>query len=93
VGTFNTIISYFVFVVIIFIALTVIALFLLRRKAPEGAAYRTPGYPLTPVIFLSLIALLLLLLAGNNPLQAFLGVGVVALGLPVYYLLFRNRSV
>ena len=93
VGTFNTIISYFVFVVIIFIALTVIALFLLRRKAPEGTAYRTPGYPLTPVIFLSLIALLLLLLAGNNPLQAFLGVGVVALGLPVYYLLFRNRSV
>jgi basic amino acid/polyamine antiporter, APA family len=92
VGTFNTIISYFVFVVIIFIALTVIALFLLRRNAPPGVVYRTPGYPLTPVIFLSLIALLLLLLAGNNPLQAFLGVGVVALGLPVYYLLFRNRD-
>jgi basic amino acid/polyamine antiporter, APA family len=92
VGTFNTIISYFVFVVIIFIALTVIALFLLRRKSPEGAVYRTPGYPLTPIVFLILIALLLLLLAGNSPVESFLGVGVVGLGLPVYYLLFRNRS-
>ena len=92
VGTFNTIISYFVFVVIIFIALTIIALFLLRRKSPQSAVYRTPGYPFTPIIFLILIALLLLLLAGNDPLQAFLGVGVVALGLPVYYLLFRGRS-
>src|SRR2546422_11208494 len=34
VGTFNTIISYFIFVVGIFIALTVAALLLLRRKAP-----------------------------------------------------------
>jgi len=38
------------------------------------------------------IALLLFLLGGRNPLRALLGVGVVALGLPVYYLLFRGRS-
>lgn len=90
VGTFNTIISYFIFVVVIFIALTVAALFVLRRTAPEGIVYRTPGYPLTPIIFLLLIALLLFLLGGHNPKQAILGVGVVALGLPVYYLLFRR---
>jgi basic amino acid/polyamine antiporter, APA family len=90
VGTFNTIISYFVFVVVIFIALTVAALFVLRRRAPEGIAYRTPGYPITPIIFLLLIALLLFLLGGHSPKQATLGVGVVALGLPVYYFLFRR---
>jgi len=38
-----------------------------------------------------MIALLLILLGGHNPLQAFLGVAVVALGLPVYYLLFRRK--
>ena len=91
VGTFDKIISYFVFVVIIFIGLTVFALFRLRRKASQSAVYRTPGYPLTPVIFLILIALLLLLIAGDDPLQSFGGVGVVLLGLPVYYLLFRHR--
>lgn len=93
VGTFNTIISYFVFVVVIFIALTVAALFVLRRRASESIIYRTPGYPVTPAIFLLLIALLLFLLGGHSPKQASLGVCVVALGLPVYYLLFRDRHV
>jgi len=92
VGTFNTIISYFIFVVVIFIALTVAALFVLRRKNPEGIVYRTPGYPATPIVFLSLIAVLLFLLGGNNPKQAIMGVAVVALGLPVYYLLFRKPA-
>jgi len=90
-GTFNTIISYFIFVVVIFIGLTVAALFVLRHRAPEGVVYGTPGYPVTPVVFLLLIALLLFLLGGNNPQQAIMGAGVVALGLPVYYLLFRGR--
>jgi len=93
VGTFNTIISYFVFVVVIFIALTVAALFVLRYKAPAGIPYRTPGYPVTPVIFLLLLGLLLFLLGGHSPKQALMGVGVVAMGLPVYYLLFRGRTV
>ncbi len=92
VGTFNTIISYFIFVVIIFIGLTVVALFVLRRKNPGAIRYRTPGYPLTPIVFLALIALLLFLLGGRNPRQAMLGVGVVALGLPVYYVLFHRRT-
>ena len=91
-GSFDTIMSYFVFVVVIFIALTVAALFVLRRRAPQGIVYRTPGYPLTPIVFLILIALLLFLLGGEKPREAMLGVGVVALGLPVYYFLFRGRS-
>ncbi|MDX6532124.1 MAG: basic amino acid/polyamine antiporter, family [Blastocatellia bacterium] len=90
VGTFNTIISYFVFVVVIFLGLTVAALFVLRRKANDATSYRAPGYPLTPIVFLLLIALLLFLLGAHNPKQAGLGVGIVALGLPVYYLFFRG---
>jgi APA family basic amino acid/polyamine antiporter len=90
VGSFDTIISYFVFVVVIFIALTVIGLFVLRRREPQ-AAYRTPGYPLTPIVFLLLITILLFLLGANNPRQAFLGVAVVTAGLPVYYLLLRRK--
>src|ERR1700752_1153 len=92
IGTFNTIISYFVFVVIIFLGLTVAALFVLRRRSPDTVLYRTPGYPFTPIIFLFFIALLLFLIAGNNPREAFLGVAVVALGLPVYYLLLPRSS-
>ena len=89
-GNFEQIVSYFIFVVVVFIALTVAALFVLRREAPAGGVYSTPGYPATPVIFLLLIALLLLLLGANNPKQALLGVAVVAAGLPFYWLVFRR---
>ncbi len=91
-GSFEKIMSYFVFVVVIFIALTVATLFVFRRRDPQGIVYRTSGYPVTTVIFLLLIGLMLFLLGGHHPKEAMFGVVVVALGLPVYYLLFRNRS-
>src|SRR5688572_3042290 len=90
-GSFNEIVSYFVFVVVVFIGLTIVALFKFRREDPNGVRYMTPGYPVTPAIFLAMLVVLLVLLAGNNPMQAFLGVGVVAMGFPVYLFLFRNR--
>jgi APA family basic amino acid/polyamine antiporter len=92
-GTFNQIVSYFVFVVVIFLALTVAALFVLRRTRTTATEYLTPGYPVTPAAFLLLIVLLLILLAGGNPRQSLLGVAVVASGLPVYYLLFRRKFI
>jgi len=89
-GTFEEIISYFFFVVLVFIALTVFGIFVLRRRQAGGVEYSTPGYPVTPIVFLLLIVLMLVLLAVGQPKQSFMGVGVVALGLPVYYLLFRR---
>lgn len=91
-GTFNQIIAYFIFVAVLFVAFTVAAVFVLRRKRVDEIAYQTPGYPVTPLIFLTLVALLLFLLAAHHPKQALLGAGVVALGWPAYYFAFRERS-
>jgi len=90
-GSFNDILSYFVFVVIVFIALTVAALFKFHREDSDGVRYLTPGYPLTPILFLAMIVPVLVLIGSNNPVQAFRGAAVVALGLPVYLFLFRNK--
>lgn len=90
-GTFEQIIAYFVFVTVIFIALTVAALFVLRRRS-KVTMYRAPGYPATPILFLSLVAVLLVLLASHDAKQALLGVAVVGLGLPVYELIVRKRG-
>ena len=90
-GSFNDIISYFVFVVVLFIALTIVALFKFRREDSSSVKFLTPGYPVTPILFLVMIFFLLLLIAGDKPLQALLGVGVVSVGLPVYLFLFRNK--
>lgn len=90
-GNFKEIVAYFVFIAVIFIALTVAALFVLRRKNAKGVTYVTPGYPLTPIMFLLPTAILLILLGGNNPMQALAGVAVVLSGLPVYHFAFRER--
>jgi APA family basic amino acid/polyamine antiporter len=92
IGTFDAIIAYFFFVTVAFIALTVAGIFVFRRRHGVTTNFRTPGYPFTPLFFLLIIATLLFLLASNNPKQAFLGLGVVLLGVPVYLLLFRKRT-
>jgi basic amino acid/polyamine antiporter, APA family len=88
-GTFDAIVAYFVFVTVVFLGLAVAGLFRLRRRTPP-ADYAAPLYPLTPALFLASIVLVLALLAAGRPREAALGVGIVALGLPVYYLLRRR---
>jgi APA family basic amino acid/polyamine antiporter len=92
-GTFDEILGYFMFPTVAFLALTIAALFVLRRRSPLPIAYHTPGYPVTPLLFVVPIVFLLLLLALDNPTRALIGVAVVALGIPVYLLVYRQRKV
>ncbi|HZI17775.1 MAG TPA: amino acid permease [Pyrinomonadaceae bacterium] len=89
-GTFEQIISFFVFAVVLFIALTAAALFVLRRREAAPAPFEAPGYPFTPLVFLLSLVLMLFLLGAGSPVQAFSGAAVALLGLPVYYFLFRG---
>lgn len=90
-GSFDEIISYFFFISLVFVGLSVFGLFLLRRRGDSPSEYSTPAFPFTPIVFLLLLLAMLFLLAVGQPKQAFLGVAVVALGVPVYYLVFRRK--
>jgi len=89
-GTFQQIISYFFFIVVLFIAVTVAGLFRIRRVEFRG--YHTPLFPLTPAVFLAVTVVVLLFIGLGNPLQTVLGTAVVLLGLPVYYFFFNKRG-
>jgi APA family basic amino acid/polyamine antiporter len=91
-GSFEQIVAYFVFITVTFIALTVAAVYVQRRRQSTAPPYLTPGYPITPAIFLSLVLVLLVLIGMNNPWQAVAGATVVALGLPVYEIMERRRQ-
>ncbi|HWS55964.1 MAG TPA: amino acid permease [Pyrinomonadaceae bacterium] len=93
-GSFDEIVGYFVPVVVLFLGLTVAGVYVFRRGGGRGAraGFLTPGYPLTPAVFLALVALLVVLLAGNNPRRALLGAAVTAAGLPLYLIFFRGRN-
>ena len=83
VGRFDQIIAYFIFVTVLFIGLTVAAVYRLRGRG-EAGSYLTPGYPVTPAIFIALVVVLALMLAARNPVEALVGAAIVALGLVVY---------
>lgn len=76
VGSFETIVAYFVFVAVLFIAATVASVFVLRRRDPT---FHVPGHPWTTLLFLLLVVGLLVLLAVGNAVQAVLGLAVMAL--------------
>jgi basic amino acid/polyamine antiporter, APA family len=81
VGTFSDIVAYFVFVTVAFIAASVAALY---RLPPPATGYRTPWRRVTPAVFIGLCVVLLLMLLAGRPVQALLGLAVVAAGIPVY---------
>jgi len=89
-GTFDQIVSYFFFITVVFIALSVAGLFRIRKLAFDG--YHTPLFPLLPLFFLGLTAVVLFFVALQRPVNAVAGVVVVLVGMPVYYLFFRSKG-
>jgi APA family basic amino acid/polyamine antiporter len=89
-GTFNDILGYFFFVVVLFLALTVIGLFKIHHR--EFSGYKTLFYPWTPIFFLTITAVVLFLIGMQNIKQTLLGIAVVLLGIPVYHFVFKEKN-
>jgi APA family basic amino acid/polyamine antiporter len=98
-GQYGQLLDYVVFCDWIFFGLAVVSLFVIRRRdraagraEPQGA-FRVPGWPVTPALF---IAAALYVVAGSissNPRNALLGVVILLLGVPVFrYWKRRNRA-
>src|SRR5258708_27037526 len=82
-GSFQQIISYFIFVAVVFLTLTGAGLFIVRtRDQGTAPSFLTPAYPIPLAGFLILMPLLLALLALHSPREALLGSVVVLAGLP-----------
>lgn len=87
-GSFDTLTDYVVFGSWIFYALITSSIFIYRRKHPDAPRpYRAWGYPVVPVVFLLVSGWLLLNTIMTAPTQSFIGMGLILLGLPVYYYL------
>ncbi|MGH9946674.1 MAG: APC family permease [Pyrinomonadaceae bacterium] len=92
-GSFDTLTDFVVFGLWIFYALITSTIFIYRRKYPELARpYKAWGYPVVPVLFLLVAGWLLVNTMITAPTQSFIGIGLIILGLPVYYYL-NNRKV
>jgi APA family basic amino acid/polyamine antiporter len=75
----------------LFFALMAAGLFILRRRPGYAPAYRTWGYPIVPIIFIVASLAIVVNQLASEPKDAVLGLGMVALGAPIYYLFHANR--
>ena len=92
-GSFDTLTDYVIFGSWIFYALATSTVFVFRRKFPDAPRpYRAFGYPIVPILFLIVAGFLLINTMINAPTQAFTGIFLILLGLPVYYYLTRNNN-
>jgi basic amino acid/polyamine antiporter, APA family len=67
--------------------LTVMGVIKLRITRPDlPRPYRAWGYPVTPLVFLTVTAFMMYYLVTQRPVQSFIGVLIMASGLAVYYL-------
>lgn len=93
-GSFDTLTDYVIFGSWIFYGLATASVFIFRRTMPNAdRPYRAWGYPVVPVLFLLVTAGLLFNTVWATPVQALDGLGLIVLGLPVYFYWSRyNRG-
>src|SRR6266536_753438 len=96
-GTFGQLVDYVTFGDWIFFGLTAAALFVYRRMeqrarsreqtAPSSVLhvpFRVPGYPVTPILFVSAAAFVVYSSIVSNPRNATIGAGLIGLGIPAF---------
>lgn len=106
-GTFDTLTDTLIFVTWIFYAAGAYGVFVMRRKLPDAPrAYKVPGYPVVPWVFI-LFALTFLgftvyndfvtyreAIAAGKPalINSVFGVALVMVGTPIYFFYWRRRN-
>ena len=95
-GTLSQLVSYTGFAVVLFSAIAVSALFVLRRRdGATGHAAPRPfsaiGYPWAPALFVAASAVMLVNEVWRNPVPTLTGTALIVAGVPVYYAVRPRR--
>ena len=92
-GRYGDLLDMVAFVVVIFYVLTIIGIFVLRKKRPEmERPYKAWGYPILPAIYILLGISFCIALIFQKPLYAGWGLGIALLGIPIYFVALRKKS-
>src|SRR5204862_4751630 len=86
-GTYSELLDYVIFAVLIFYVLTMIGLFVLRRKRPDAERpYRAFGYPVVPALYIVIASAISLVLFLYKTKTSWPGLVIVLAGVPVYFI-------
>jgi APA family basic amino acid/polyamine antiporter len=92
-NVYSQLLDYIISADLVFYALMVGAVIIMRRKAPNAPRpYRTFGYPFVPIIYIVLALLLVLDLAYLTPATSGIGYLLVLTGIPVYFIWRKSAA-
>jgi APA family basic amino acid/polyamine antiporter len=92
-GRYGDLLDMVSFIVVIFYILTIIGIFILRKKRPElERPYKAFGYPILPAIYILMGTCFCVLLIIYKPNFTWPGLIITLLGVPLYYLALRNQK-
>jgi len=92
-GSYGQLLAYATFSSLIFYIVTIIALFVLRKKEPNTPRpYKAWGYPIIPMLYIIITSLICLDLLIFDPKNSILGVVIILLGIPVYFLFSKKQN-
>ncbi len=90
-GGYQTLFTRVIYTEWLFFAVMAAGLFVLRRRPNYAPPYRAWGYPAVPLIFIAASLAIVANQIIRQPVDAAVGLGLVALGVPVYYLFHARR--
>jgi APA family basic amino acid/polyamine antiporter len=86
-GTYGALLTYSTFASLLFYILTIAGIFILRKKEPHAERpYKAFGYPLVPALYILVTTAICVDLLIYDTLNTGIGLAIVLLGIPVYYL-------
>jgi APA family basic amino acid/polyamine antiporter len=92
-GSYNQLLEYVIFAVLVFYILTITGLFVLRRTRPEAPRpYRALGYPVLPGLYIVMALWICGVLLRYKPQYTWPGLMIVLLGIPVYLVWTRMAA-
>ncbi|MBX2939467.1 MAG: amino acid permease [Ferruginibacter sp.] len=92
-GRYGDLLDMISFVVVLFYAITIAGIFILRKKRPDAERpYRALGYPLLPALYIIMALTFCVLLIWFKPDYAMWGLIITLCGIPMYYLAVLNKT-
>lgn len=92
-GKYGDLLTMVSFVVVIFYVLTILGIFVLRKKRPNAERpYRAFGYPVLPAIYILLAVAFCIGLVATSTKYSLWGLGIALLGVPLYYLAVSRQK-
>jgi APA family basic amino acid/polyamine antiporter len=92
-GGYNDLLDMIAFVVVLFYVLTIIGIFVLRKKRPDAERpYKAFAYPFLPALYIILGTSFCIFLLIFKPAYTMWGLGIVLAGIPVYFITIAGNK-